>query len=57
MAELAVAEVTKTKLEQMKDTLQNEVLAEEELERLQGVKRKQQQKHTQPDQQVEHGLQ
>ena len=46
---IATEQATLLKLCNIKETLQNEVVAkQEELERVQGVKRKQQEKHTQP---------
>ena len=49
MAELAAQKATLTKIMHMNETLQNEVAAkEDELERLHNVKRKQQEKRTQP---------
>ena len=49
MAQIATEQATMSKLCNIKETLQNEVVAKQEkLERVQGVKRKQQEKHTQP---------
>ena len=48
MTQIATEQATLSKLCNIKETLQNEVVAkQEELERVQGVKRKQE-KHTQP---------
>ena len=49
LAQIATEEASLVKLHNMKETLQNEVVTTwEELEKLQGVNRKQQDKHTQP---------
>ena len=48
LAPIATKEAALSELRNVKETLQNEVAAQqEELERIQGVKRKQQEKHTQ----------
>ena len=49
LAKIATEEASLAKLCNIKETLQNEVVTiQEELEKVQGVKRKQQDKHTQP---------
>ena len=49
IAQIATEKAALSKLSIIKETLQNEVVAKkEELEMAQGVKRKQQEKHTQP---------
>ena len=49
LAQIATEEAALSELCNMQETLQNEAVAKQaELERVQGVKRKQQEKHTQP---------